>query len=109
MKLESVPFATVNWDRIPIEEHAGERGNVRSRTFSANDLRVRMVEYSPGYVADHWCSKGHVVLCVRGEILSHHQDGSVHAIREGMVYIVGDNDVPHRSASEHGASLFIVD
>ena len=109
MKLENVPFASVDWDRIPVEEHPGEMGTVRSRTYAIGELRVRMVEYSPGYLADHWCDKGHVVLCVRGEILSNHKDGSVHTIREGMVYIVGDNETCHRSSSERGATLFIVD
>lgn len=109
MKLENVPFATVDWDRIPAEEHPGEKGTVHSRTYAKGELRVRMVDYSPGYVADHWCTKGHVVLCVRGEIVSKHKDGSVHTIREGMLYIVGDNEVPHRSSSERGATLFIVD
>lgn len=109
MRLEGIPFAEIDWEKIPEEERRGERGTARSRTYSSKEIRVRMVEYSPGYVADHWCSKGHIVLCVRGEILSTHQDGTRHPIREGMVYVVGDNDVPHRSSSQRGAILFIVD
>jgi len=68
-----------------------------------------MVEYSAGYRADHWCGKGHVVLCLRGEFTSEHQDGSTHQVRQGMVYLVGDGMAPHRSSSEAGATLFIVD
>lgn len=109
MQLEGVPFAEIEWEKIPPEEHSGEKGTARWRTYASHGVRVRMVEYSPGYFADHWCSKGHVVLCVRGEFRSEHQDGSVHTIREGMSYVVGDNTVPHRSSSEHGATLFIVD
>lgn len=109
MRFEGVPFATIDWEKIPSTEQPGETGSVRSRTFTSGDVRVRMVEYSPGYAADHWCRKGHIVLCVRGEIRSHHQDGTVHLIRQGMVYVVGDDDVPHRSSSEGGATLFIVD
>jgi len=109
MKLDNLGFSTVDWDAIPIEEHPGDKGTVRSRAYSRNNVRVRMVEYSPGYSADHWCVKGHVVLCVRGEFVSKHKDGSDHTIRAGMTYIVGDHEVPHRSSSEHGATLWIVD
>jgi hypothetical protein len=109
MRLQSLPFAAVDWTTIPIEERAGTQGTARSRSFLDREVRVRMVEYSSGYVADHWCTKGHIVLCVRGEFLSEHQGGAVHRIREGMVYIAGDGDPPHRSSTETGATLFIVD
>lgn len=109
MHLKGLPFAEVDWTELPIEEHPGETGVARSRTYASHDVRVRMVDYSPGYLADHWCSKGHVVLCARGEFVSEHRDGSVHRIREGMAYLVGEDDTPHRSSSENGATLFIVD
>ena len=109
MRLDGVPFAAIDWERIPPEEHSGESGNARSRSYVSEGLRIRMVEYSAGYVADHWCHKGHVVLCVRGQFVSRHQDGSVHTIRQGMSYVVGDETAPHRSVSERGATLFIVD
>ena len=109
MRMDRVPFAAIDWAEIPVEERAGEKGTARSRTFMSDAYRVRMVEYSPGYLADHWCSKGHIVLCVLGEFLSEHKDGSLHTIRQGMSYMVGDNDVPHRSSTERGATLFIVD
>lgn len=109
MRLEGLPFATVDWTAIPMEEHPGARGTARSRSFLDREVRVRMVEYSPGYEADHWCAKGHIVLCVHGEFVSERKDGIVHRIREGMVYIAGDGDPPHRSSSEAGATLFIVD
>jgi len=109
MRMDGVSFAAIDWSEIPAEQNPGESGTARSRTFSTHEYRVRLVEYSPGYVADHWCRKGHIVLCVRGEFLSHHEDGSVHKIRQGMSYVVGDSDVPHRSSTEGGATLFIVD
>jgi len=109
MQLEGIPFSAIDWETIPFEEHPGEKGTARSRTFVTKDIRVRLVEYSPGYRADHWCSKGHIVFCVRGEFVSTHQDESVHPVRQGMVYLVGDNETPHRSTSESGATLFIVD
>jgi len=109
MRMDGVPFAAIDWTEMAAEEVAGERGTARSRTFQSHEYRVRWVEYSPGYLADHWCSKGHIVLCVKGEFLSEHKDGSVHLIRQGMSYVVGDNDAPHRSSTELGATLFIVD
>jgi hypothetical protein len=109
MELQGLRFATVDWDQIPRETHPGERGTVSSRVFQHGAVRVRMVEYSAGYRADHWCRKGHVVLCLRGEFATEHQDGTVHRIRQGMVYVVGDESAPHRSSTETGAALFIVD
>lgn len=109
MRLDDVPFAAINWDQLPVEDQPGEKGVARSRTFVSKSFRVRMVDYSPGYAADHWCHKGHIVFCVRGRFLSKHRDGSVHEIGQGMSYIVGENDTPHRSSSESGATLFIVD
>jgi len=109
MRMNQLPFAAIDWAEIPPEEHAGAKGSARSRTFTRNEYRIRMVEYSPGYLADHWCLKGHIVLCVQGEFHSEHRDGSVHTIRRGMAYVVGDHEVPHRSSSELGATLFIVD
>jgi len=109
MELRGLPFAAVDWDQVASETHSGERGTATSRTFVSGALRARMVEYSAGYLADHWCRKGHVVLCLRGEFVSEHQDGSSHRVREGMVYIVGDDMAPHRSSTTNGATLFIVD
>ena len=104
-----MPFETIDWSRFPEERNPGERGTASSRTYRSGPIRVRMVEYSAGYRADHWCPKGHIVLCVRGEFTSEHQDGSSHRIRTGMTYIVGEGMTPHRSSSEAGATLFIVD
>jgi hypothetical protein len=109
MRLEGIPFAEIEWAKIPPAELPGEKGIARSRSYVSKEIRVRMVEYSPGYVANHWCTKGHVVLCVGGEIVSTHKDGSAHRIHQGMTYVVGDDDTPHRSSSERGATLFIVD
>lgn len=109
MQLAGTPFATVNWASVPTEEHPGEKGLARVRTRQFGEVRVRMVEYSSGYVADHWCNKGHVVLCVQGEFTSDLRDGRHHVVRQGMTYVVGDDSVAHRSSTEFGATLFIVD
>lgn len=109
MQLDGLAFDLVDWESLPLEEHAGAAGTARWRTRATGSLRVRLVEYSPGYEADHWCSKGHVVYCVRGEFASHHQDGTIHMVATGMSYVVGDDVMPHRSTSKGGATLFIVD
>jgi len=109
MRLDAAPLSTVDWESVPPDEHPGERGLARWRTRQFGDVRVRMVEYSPGYVADHWCSKGHVVLCVRGEVSTELQDGRRQVLRQGMTYVVGDGGVSHRSSTAGGATLFIVD
>jgi hypothetical protein len=109
MELRGLAFAAVDWEHVASEIRPGERGTASSRTFESGALRIRMVEYSAGYRADHWCRKGHVVQCLHGEFTSEHQDGSTHRIRQGMVYVVGDDIAPHRSSTETGATLFIVD
>ncbi len=109
MQMTSIPFVTVDWSQVEATEHPGTRGVARWRTHTAGSLRVRMVEYTAGYVADHWCAKGHVVLCVAGELRTELDDGRVFTLRPGMSYLVADDAAPHRSSTERGATLFIVD
>ncbi len=109
MKLDSFPFQTLDWSSIPKEEHKGETGMAYWQVQKVNDIRVRMVEYSPGYKADHWCSKGHIILCLEGEFNSELDDGRVMKLTKGMCYFVGDNDEAHRSTTSTGCKLFIVD
>jgi hypothetical protein len=109
MKMSAIPFGTTDWSQIESTEHKGERGHALWRTRQFGDVRVRMVEYSAGYEADHWCAKGHVLLCLEGELLTELQDGRVFTLRPGMSYQVADNAEPHRSRTSVGAKLFIVD
>lgn len=109
MNINNLPFCTTNWADIPPTEHQGERGVARWHTQHFGPMRVRMVEYTPGYLADHWCSKGHVLLCLEGELHTELQDGRVFTLTPGMSYQVADNAEPHRSYTELGARLFIVD
>lgn len=109
MKMSSIPFCTTDWSRVEGTEHKGERGSALWRTRMFGDIRVRMVEYSPGYKADHWCVKGHVLLCISGELHTELHDGREFTLRPGMSYQVADNAEPHRSYTEVGARLFIVD
>lgn len=109
MKMSSIPFSTTDWSQVESTEHKGERGHALWRTRQFGDVRVRMVEYSAGYEADHWCAKGHILLCLEGELHTELQDGRVFTLRPGMGYQVADNAESHRSSTESGAKLFIVD
>jgi hypothetical protein len=109
MQISNIPFGVTDWATVEPTEHPGETGRALWRTRQFGDLRVRMVEYSAGYLADHWCSKGHIVLCVEGELQTELQDGRVITLRPGMSYQVADGAEPHRSVTEGGAKLFIVD
>jgi hypothetical protein len=109
LKLASFSFETLDWSTIPKEEHKGDTGVAYWQIKQVNDIRVRMVEYSAGYKADHWCSKGHIMLCIEGEMDTELEDGRIFKLSKGMCYFVGDNDEAHRSSTERGCKLFIVD
>lgn len=109
MQMSSIPFCTTDWSQIETTRHEGERGFASWRTRTFGDIRVRMVEYSPGYKADHWCVKGHVLLCMEGELHTELKDGRTFTLLPGMSYQVADNAEAHRSYTELGARLFIVD
>lgn len=113
MKISDIPFVTTDWSQVPPEHHAGDVGEAIWRTQyfgpDENRIRVRMVEYSPGYVADHWCSKGHIILCLDGEMETTLADGRVMPLKAGMSYQVADGAEAHRSRTTIGAKLFIVD
>ncbi|MFZ5807691.1 MAG: DHCW motif cupin fold protein [Chloroflexota bacterium] len=109
MEMHNIPFGVTDWSKITPTEHKGERGFAYWRTQNFGNLRVRMVDYTPGYFADHWCSKGHILLCLEGELHTELQDGRTFILKPGMSYQVADNAEPHRSHTETGAKLFIVD
>jgi hypothetical protein len=109
MQLANIPFSATDWSQIKAEQHPGERGVALWHTLRFGDIRVRLVEYSAGYLADHWCSKGHILLCLEGELHTELADGRVFTLKPGMSYQVADNAEPHRSSTATGAKLFIVD
>ena len=109
MQIQDVPFCTVDWDKIAPTEHAGVTGKAYWRTFEMGNIRVRMVEYTPGYLADHWCSRGHVLLVLEGELVTELSDGRKFTLTQGTSYQVANEVNPHRSYTENGAKLFIVD
>ena len=104
-----IPFQTIDWESVGKTEHKGETGTSFWRTLQYDGIRIRMVEYSPGYFADHWCKKGHIIYCIRGKMTTELQNGKIFKLRAGMTYHVGDGSSSHRSFTKKGCILFIVD
>jgi hypothetical protein len=109
MKIDALPFGTVDWSQVEVTTHAGITGEARWRTRHFGDVRVRMLEYTPGYAANHWCSKGHFLLCLEGELETRLADGRTFMLGPGMSYHVADGAEPHRSATRTGARLYVID
>ena len=109
MKMCNIPFGITDWNTIPPTEHAGISGKAFWRTQQFDDIRVRMVEYTPGYLADHWCEKGHILLCLEGRLETELADGRKVVLTPGISYHVADHAEAHRSFTDIGAKLFIVD
>ena len=109
MQMSGIPFGTTDWSAIAPTMHAGETGTATWRTRQFGDIRVRMVDYSPGYKSDHWCEKGHILFCVDGELTTDLKDGRAFTLTPGMSYQVADGADAHRTYTARGARLFIVD
>lgn len=104
-----IPFQTIDWTTIPKIEHKGETGFATWQTVQFPGLRVRIVEYSKGYMADHWCKKGHIVHCLEGEFISELQNGEKFSLTKGLTYVVSDDLSSHRSITTDGVKLMIID
>jgi quercetin dioxygenase-like cupin family protein len=109
VRIENVPFSAIDWATVKATTHPGERGSASWRTVETGNIRVRMVEYSANYLADHWCSRGHVLLVLEGSLTTELQDGREFVLTAGQSYQVAEGAEPHRSRTEKGARLFIVD
>ena len=109
MRLQDILFGTTDWSTMTPTEHRGDQGVALWRTRQFGDIRVQMVDYSACYVADHWCEKGHLLLCLDGELHTELKDGTRVVLQPGMSYQVADGAAPHRSSAPNGARLFIVD
>ncbi len=109
MIIRDVPSTVTDWRQAPIEERPGETGRAMWQTLEIGNIRVRMVEYSPGYSADHWCTRGHVLLVTQGELIIDLKDGRTFVLGPGMTYQVASDAEPHRPSTRTGAALFIVD
>lgn len=109
MDKKNIPFRRIDWTTVPKTEHKGDTGTSFWQTIEFEGLRIRIVEYSENYIADHWCQKGHIVHCLDGEFTSESQNGKDIIMKKGMTYVVSDNLSSHRSVSENGAVLLIID
>lgn len=109
MQLTDIPFGVTDWSTVTPTVHAGTTGTATWRTRHFGAIRVRMVDYSAHYEADHWCEKGHILLCLAGDLETELADGRVVRLTPGMSYQVADHAEPHRSRTVGGATLFIVD
>lgn len=109
MNINNFPFTQINWQNIEAEEHKGSTGFASWKTVMLGEIRIRLVEYSMDYLADHWCSKGHIIYCIDGEMTTELKDGTKTTLRKGMSYIVGDNSGSHKTFTDKGVRLFIVD
>lgn len=105
----NINFQTIDWESVIKTAHPGETGSSFWRTMQFDGLRLRIVEYSPGYLADHWCQKGHIVHCLEGEFVNELESGESFTLTAGMTYIVSDNLSSHRSVSKNGVKLLIID
>jgi uncharacterized cupin superfamily protein len=106
---QNIPFQTIDWTLIPRTEHKGETGTAFWQTVQFQGLRIRIVEYTKGYMADHWCQKGHIVHCLEGEFVSELEDGTSFMLSQGDTYVVSDGLSSHRSITENGVKLMIID
>jgi hypothetical protein len=110
MKIVGVPFTVTDWSSIPSTSHAGETGMSSWRTVEAGNVRARIVEYSPGYRADHWCARGHVLWVIDGELSVELKDGQRHELKKGMSFQAEDDEQnPHLAFTRTGATVFLVD
>jgi hypothetical protein len=107
--MAAIPFQTIDWEKINNTEHSGKTGTSYWKTMHFGGLRIRVVEYHAGYMADHWCSMGHIVYCLEGDFVSEFENGEHFFLKRGMSYIVSDNLSSHRSVSENGVKLLIID
>lgn len=107
--MSHIPFQTIDWDSVEKTEHSGETGTAIWQTIQFEGLRIRQVEYSNNYLADHWCQLGHLVYCLEGEFITELSSGQRIKLSKGDTYVVSDQLSSHRSFSENGTKLLIVD
>jgi len=110
MKLSELPTGLIDWSNAPASSHSGASGTAAVRARQLGDIQIRLVAYSAGYAADHWCHKGHILFVVSGSVTIEHADGRRYEAAAGTSYHVPDDDsAPHRLNTDEGASVFIVD
>lgn len=107
--MPEIPFQTIDWTQILKTEQTGETGTAYSQTQEIGNLCIRKVTYSENYTADHWCQKGHIVHCLKGEFTIEVADREKSLLTTGMTFIVSDNASSHRATTTKGAELLIID
>jgi len=107
--MNNIAFQTIDWEQIETTEHKGKTGTAFWKTLQCSGLRIRTVSYTSGYLADHWCQKGHIVHCLEGTFVSEFENGKQFSLERGITYVVSDNLSSHRSTSKNGVKLLIVD
>lgn len=107
--MEIIPFQTIEWSHVEKTKHHGTSGTAYWQTIQLDGLRIRIVEYSENYFADHWCQKGHIVYCIEGEFESELENAETVQLKKGMTYVVSDDQSSHRSISTNGTKLLIID
>ena len=109
MGLSNIPFQTIDWKNVPRTEHVGETGTSFWQTIQFDGLRIRVVEYTKNYLANHWCQKGHIVFVLEGEMTSELDTGEKSVLSKGMSYVVSDDLSSHRSITADRVKLLIID
>ena len=107
--MNHIAFEALDWTNIEKTSHKGMTGIAYWQTLQFDKIRIRLVEYSANYFADHWCQKGHIVHCLEGEFVTEHENGEKTLLTKGMSYVVSDNLSSHRSISKDGVKLLIID
>lgn len=102
-------LVAIDWSSQPAREIHGTHGRALERTTSLGSIRVRLVEFSPGYEADHWCTRGHIAFVVEGTCTLRIDDGRAVTLSRGQSFTVGDEIDAHMLVTEHGAIVFLVD
>ena len=105
----NIPFQVIDWTKTDNSEHKGQQGSAFWNTLQLPGLRIRIVTYSAGYLADHWCQKGHIVHCLEGDFITEHENGEKYFLKQGMTYVVSDHMSSHRSLAKRQVKLLIID
>jgi hypothetical protein len=104
-----IPFQITDWSSVPTTVVNGTTGTATMLIVQHGDLRIRMVEYSANYLADHWCQLGHLVFVLEGELINEMENGGTSVLKPGSFYAVSDGLSSHRSRTVGPVKLIVVD
>jgi len=109
MDLKDISPNLINWEKIETVELKGETGTSFMRIYEEGNIRLRMIEYSADYYADHWCTRGHIIHVIEGELIYEQKNGKTFSLIPGNSFQVGDNKDEHLVRTINGARVFLVD